>query len=43
VPQHRHAFEDLVIGATALYLGFGVATLNVEHFKLIPGLDIVTL
>jgi len=37
------AFEDLVIGATALYLGFDVATLNVKHFKLIPGLNIVTL
>jgi tRNA(fMet)-specific endonuclease VapC len=37
------AFEDLVIGATALYLGFNVATLNVKHFKLIPGLNIVTL
>ena len=37
------AFEDLVIGATALHLGFDVATLNVKHFKLIPGLTIVTL
>ena len=37
------AFEDLVIGATALHLGFDVATLNVKHFKLIPGLKIVTL
>ncbi len=37
------AFEDLVIGATALHLGFGVATLNVKHFKLIPGLNVVTL
>ncbi len=37
------AFEDLVIGATAIHLGFGVATLNVKHFKLIPGLDIVSL
>ena len=27
-------FEDLVIGATALYLGFGIATLNVRHFEL---------
>jgi predicted nucleic acid-binding protein len=36
-------FEDLVIGATALHLGFGVATLNVKHFKLIPGLNIVPL
>ena len=37
------AFEDLVIGATALHLGFDVATLNVKHFQLIPGLKIVTL
>lgn len=37
------AFEDLVIGATALHLGFDVATLNVKHFKLIPGLNILTL
>lgn len=37
------AFEDLVIGATALYLGFDVATLNVRHFERIPGLKIVAL
>lgn len=37
------AFEDLVIGCTALHLGFDVATLNVKHFKLIPGLNIFTL
>lgn len=37
------AFEDLVIGATALHLGFDVATLNVRHFQLIPGLNVVTL
>jgi predicted nucleic acid-binding protein len=37
------AFEDLVIGATALHLGFGVATLNAKHFQQIPGLNIVTL
>jgi len=37
------AFEDLVIGATALHLGFDVATLNTRHFQLIPGLKIVTL
>jgi predicted nucleic acid-binding protein len=37
------AFEDLVIGATALHLGFDVATLNERHFRLIPGLKIVTL
>jgi tRNA(fMet)-specific endonuclease VapC len=37
------AFEDLVIGATALHLGFDVATLNVKHFQVIPGLKIVSL
>ncbi|MGC8550647.1 MAG: PIN domain-containing protein [Acidobacteriaceae bacterium] len=37
------AFEDLVIGATALYLGFDVATINVRHFQRIPGLNVVTL
>jgi predicted nucleic acid-binding protein len=37
------AFEDLLIGATALHLGYSVATLNVRHFRLIPGLSIVQL
>ena len=37
------AFEDLVIGVTALHLGFDVATLNVRHFQRIPGLNLVTL
>lgn len=37
------AFEDLVIGATALYFGFDVATLNLRHFQAIPDLKIVTL
>lgn len=37
------AFEDLLIGATALHLGFDVATLNVKHFQRIPGLNVVTL
>ena len=35
-------FQDLAIGATALYLGFAVATLNVRHFRMIPGLNVVT-
>jgi tRNA(fMet)-specific endonuclease VapC len=35
------AFEDLLIAATALQLGFGVATVNVRHFEVIPGLVIV--
>jgi predicted nucleic acid-binding protein len=34
-------FEDLVIGATALHLGFDVATANVKHFQRIPGLNVV--
>lgn len=31
-------FQDLVIGATALEFGYGVATLNDRHFHMIPGL-----
>jgi predicted nucleic acid-binding protein len=37
------AFEDLLIGTTALHLGYAVATLNVRHFRLIPGLSVVQL
>lgn len=37
------ALEDLVIGATALYLGFDVATLNMKHFQAIPGLNVIAL
>jgi tRNA(fMet)-specific endonuclease VapC len=36
-------FPDLIIGATALHLGFDVVTLNVRHFQLIPGLSVVPL
>jgi predicted nucleic acid-binding protein len=36
-------FPDLIIGATALYLGFEVVTLNVRHFQKIPGLSILSL
>ena len=32
------ALDDLLIGATALHLNFGVATTNAKHFALIPGL-----
>jgi tRNA(fMet)-specific endonuclease VapC len=35
------AFEDLLIAATALQLGFGILTANVRHFQLIPGLRVV--
>jgi tRNA(fMet)-specific endonuclease VapC len=34
----RISFEDLLIGATALHLGYSVATFNVRHFQQIPGL-----
>ncbi len=37
------AFEDLLISATALQLGYGVATVNVRHFEAVPGLTVVTL
>ena len=35
------AFEDLLIGATALHLGYAVLTHNVRHFQVIPGLTVV--
>jgi predicted nucleic acid-binding protein len=35
------AFEDLLIAATALQLGFGVATGNVRHFQVVPRLTVV--
>ena len=35
--------QDLLIGATALHLGFDVVTINVKHFRAIPGLTVVTL
>jgi tRNA(fMet)-specific endonuclease VapC len=34
-------FEDLLIAATALELGFGVVTGNVRHFQQIPGLTVI--
>jgi len=37
------AFEDLLIGSTALHLGYSVTTLNTRHFRLIPGLSVVQL
>jgi tRNA(fMet)-specific endonuclease VapC len=35
------AFEDLLIGTTALHLGYAVATLNRRDFQRVPGLSIV--
>ena len=36
-------FGDLLVGVTALELGFPVLTVNFRHFRLIPGLQIVQL
>jgi tRNA(fMet)-specific endonuclease VapC len=36
-------FGDLLIGATALSLGFSVLTANLRHFQKIPGLSVVQL
>jgi predicted nucleic acid-binding protein len=36
-------FQDLVIGATALQFNYAVATLNVRHFQMIPGLVVKSL
>jgi tRNA(fMet)-specific endonuclease VapC len=37
------AFEDLLIGVTALHLGYSIATLNVRDFQRVPGLSVVQL
>jgi predicted nucleic acid-binding protein len=34
-------FADLLIGATALQLGYAICTRNVRHFRLIPGLEVI--
>jgi tRNA(fMet)-specific endonuclease VapC len=36
-------FQDLVIGVTALQFNYAVATLNVRHFQMIPGLAVKSL
>ena len=36
-------FADLLIGATALALGYSVLTVNVRHFEHIPGLSVVKI
>ncbi len=38
----RIAFQSLLIGTTAIHLGFDVVTLNVRHFQEIPGLKVDT-
>src|SRR5260370_1098951 len=36
-------FDDLLIGASAIHLGYRVSTLNLRHFEKIPGLKVITL
>ena|SRR2546423_1786500 len=36
-------FGDLLIGATALYLGYSLVTGNLRHFQKIPGLLVLQL
>jgi antitoxin (DNA-binding transcriptional repressor) of toxin-antitoxin stability system len=36
-------FQDLLIGVTALHLGYSIATVNVRHFRLIPQLNVIQL
>jgi predicted nucleic acid-binding protein len=37
------AISDLLIGVTALDVGFSILTSNVRHFQLIPGLTVIPL
>ena len=34
-------YADLLIGATAISVGYSVLTANVRHFNLIPGLHVI--
>jgi tRNA(fMet)-specific endonuclease VapC len=36
-------FADLLIGATALSLGYSVLTVNPRHFRHVPGLSVIRL
>jgi predicted nucleic acid-binding protein len=36
-------FSDLLIGATALEVGYSLLTVNARHFRLIPSLAVVQL
>ena len=43
IKGRKIAFQDLLIGVSALDLGYAVATHNVRHFTLIPGLEVKQL
>jgi predicted nucleic acid-binding protein len=36
-------FADLLIGSTAIDLGYAVITTNLRHFRMIPGLNVIDL
>ncbi len=40
---HSIDTADLLIGTTALHLGYSLATRNVRHFEMVPGLKVVSL
>ena len=39
----RLSLADLLIGVTALELGYSVATSNLRHFQMVPGINVVAL
>jgi predicted nucleic acid-binding protein len=39
----RIPLSDLLIGASALELGYVVGTANIRHFQLIPGLKVIQI
>ena len=39
----RLPLSDLLIGVTALELGYSIATANLRHFQMIPGLSVLSL
>lgn len=41
--ERRGATVEKLIGATALSLGFSLVTVNLRHFRLIPGLTVIPL
>jgi predicted nucleic acid-binding protein len=39
----RLPLSDLLIGVTALELGYSIATGNLRHFQMIPGLSVIQI
>lgn len=39
----RLPLADLLIGGTALEIGYGIATGNARHFQMIPGLRVIEI